>query len=235
MKTIGVLGGIGPQATMDFEQRVHAVAQRLIPPSGNRGYPPMVVWYWRDAPFVMAEPTRPVLPLRANPQLLEAVRHLGTAADFLVITANGPYAVQAELERAAGKPILSIVDTTVAQVVQSGAKRVGSVEFGSGGLYRRLLSPSGITCLEAPPEVQAQVVPAVVAVWEGRATPEHAAAAQDAVAWLRAQGCELIILGCTEIPLLLGSAAPGVAAAGTSDLINPAQLLAEAAVRHALQ
>ena len=30
MKTIGVLGGIGPQATMDFEQRLHRVAKRLI-------------------------------------------------------------------------------------------------------------------------------------------------------------------------------------------------------------
>src|SRR5262245_30993925 len=40
MKTIGVLGGLGPQATMDFEARVHRVAQRLIPPDKNCGYPP---------------------------------------------------------------------------------------------------------------------------------------------------------------------------------------------------
>jgi hypothetical protein len=31
MKTIGVPGGLGPQATLDFEARVHAAAQRLIP------------------------------------------------------------------------------------------------------------------------------------------------------------------------------------------------------------
>jgi aspartate racemase len=47
MKTIGVLGGLGPQATMDFEQRIHRVAQQLIPPLGNSGYPPMVVYYCR--------------------------------------------------------------------------------------------------------------------------------------------------------------------------------------------
>ena len=45
MQTIGVLGGLGPQATMDFERRVHAVAQRLIAPHLNSGYPPMVVYY----------------------------------------------------------------------------------------------------------------------------------------------------------------------------------------------
>ena len=45
MKTIGVLGGMGPQATMDFERRVHEVSQQLLPRSLNTGYPPMVVFY----------------------------------------------------------------------------------------------------------------------------------------------------------------------------------------------
>ena len=40
MKTFGVLGGLGPQATTDFEARVHHVAQRLIPQYLNTGYPP---------------------------------------------------------------------------------------------------------------------------------------------------------------------------------------------------
>jgi hypothetical protein len=43
MKTIGVLGGLGPQATVDFEVRVHREAQRWIPPRMNGGYPPMIV------------------------------------------------------------------------------------------------------------------------------------------------------------------------------------------------
>ena len=43
MKTIGVLGGLGPQATMDFEARVHRESQRRIPPRMNGGYPPMIV------------------------------------------------------------------------------------------------------------------------------------------------------------------------------------------------
>ncbi len=46
MKTIGVLGGLGPQATMDFEARVHRAAQKLIPQLKNAGYPPMLVYYF---------------------------------------------------------------------------------------------------------------------------------------------------------------------------------------------
>jgi aspartate/glutamate racemase len=44
MKTIGVLGGLGPQATMDFEVRLHAVSQQLIAPNASTGYPPMLVY-----------------------------------------------------------------------------------------------------------------------------------------------------------------------------------------------
>src|SRR6266508_1758504 len=51
MKRIGVLGGISPQATIDFEARVHRVCQQLVPQSWNRGYPPMVVWYHRRMPL----------------------------------------------------------------------------------------------------------------------------------------------------------------------------------------
>jgi hypothetical protein len=41
LKTIGVLGGLGPQATMDFESHVHLVAQRLIPPNANGSRTPV--------------------------------------------------------------------------------------------------------------------------------------------------------------------------------------------------
>ena len=83
MKTIGVLGGLGPQATMDFESRVHTVAQRLIPPSGNGGYPPMVAYYYRFVPFIATEDGSRVLPLRPDPRLVDAAAKIGGMADFI--------------------------------------------------------------------------------------------------------------------------------------------------------
>src|SRR5436190_9399161 len=41
MKTIGIIGGMGPQATIDLEMRIHKVAQQVLPPAQNGGYPPM--------------------------------------------------------------------------------------------------------------------------------------------------------------------------------------------------
>jgi aspartate racemase len=63
----------------------------------------------------------------------------------------------------------------------------------------------------------------------GQAGPEESRLAVEAVETLRAREVDGIILGCTEIPLLLGDAAQA------PDLINPAQLLAEAAVRFAIE
>ena len=63
---------------------------------------------------------------------------------------------------------------------------------------------------------------------EGRAGVAERAAAEGAVAELRGRRVDGVILGCTEIPLLLG------AASGAPDLLDPVPLLVEAAVRHAL-
>ena len=66
MKRIGVLGGMSPQATMDFEARVHRASQRLIPRDWNRGYPRMVVWYHRQLPVRLGEDGRPIVPLQLD-------------------------------------------------------------------------------------------------------------------------------------------------------------------------
>jgi aspartate racemase len=228
MKTIGVLGGLGPQATMDFEARIHRVAQRLITPSYNRGYPPMVVYYYRHAPVLLTEQDKPQLPFRPDPRLLEAAKRLGGLADFLVITSNTPHLFQAEIEQAAGRKVLSMIDTTLEEVRRRKWKRVGVLGFGDPVFYTRPLEQLGIACETLGPESRASLDKAIGRLMEGREA-ESAAAAREAVAALRARGIDGVILGCTEIPLLLRESAD------EADLINPAQLLAEATVRAALK
>src|SRR5262245_6355487 len=91
MKRIGVLGGVSPQATMDFEARVHRVSQQLIPQDFNRGYPPMVVWYHRRPPVRLEADGRAIMPMELDPELVEAAAWLGTMADFLVIPCNAAH------------------------------------------------------------------------------------------------------------------------------------------------
>ena len=68
----------------------------------------------------------------------------------------------------------------------------------------------------------------IQAVMEGRDAGPDVEAARAAVAAVRAVPVDGVVLGCTEIPLLLGDEAEA------KDLVSPAALLAEAAVRRAL-
>ncbi len=228
MKTIGVLGGLGPQATMDFEQRVHHVAQRLIPPQGNSGYPPMVVYYYRHPPVLVDATGHPQLPIQPDPRLLTAARALGQLADFLVIPSNGVHLLQSALEQASGRPILSMIEVTVAEVTRRGWQRVGLLTFSTPQVYAQALDQHGLPWARIDAELQARLDAAIGAVTEGRADAQATEQARRAVRALRAQGVDGIILGCTEIPLLLH------ADLDDPDLLNPSALLAEATVRHAI-
>jgi aspartate racemase len=227
MKTIGVLGGLGPQATMDFEARVHRAAQRLIPPDKNRGYPPMVVYYFRHSPALLTAEGQPMVPHRPDPRLFEAARRLGSLADFLVIASNGVHLLHAEIERAAGRKVLNMIEATLAEVRRRGWRRVGVLTLSRPVVYTRPLARDRIAYETLDADVQAALDAAIFRVMEGR-DDAGSAAARRAVSALRTRGVDGLILGCTELPLLLREDTEA------EDLINPGQLLAEAAVKLAL-
>jgi len=228
MKTIGVLGGMGPQATMDFEQRVHRIAQRKLPQHVNSGYPPMVVLYHRQPPVVVGPDGTPRKPITLDPGLLDSARTIGAAADFLVILANLPHLIQPQVEQASGRKVLSMIDVTLDAVRARGWKRVGAVGLGIPTIYTDRFGPMGISAETLAQEQSDPLDRAIFALMEGRETDASRRSAHEAIAALRARAVDGVILGCTEIPLLLGDAADA------PDLLNPAQLLAEAAVAKAI-
>ena len=229
MKRIGVLGGISAQATMDFEARVHRVAQRLVPQRWNAGYPPMVVWYHRRLPVRVDDADRPIVPMEIDPQLLDAAAWLGRGSDFLVVPCNAAHVGLPALTRAAGCPVLSMIDVTADEAVRRRWRRVGVLGFnGAPSVYLEAFHRHGITCEAIDARSQAALDGGIRAVMEGRDGPAESGAAGVAVEALRARAVDGIVLGCTEIPLLMRETAEA------ADLLNPAALLAEAAVRLAL-
>src|SRR3989338_2462263 len=141
MKTIGVIGGMGPQATMDFEARIHRISQKLIPQFVNRGYPPMVVYYVREAPMVLNSDGSTPEKLEPAPQLLDAAKKLGAVADFLVIASNTPHFFKKEIEEAAGLRILSIVQVTLEKIKRERYKKVGIIAVGDTLKHRLYQEP----------------------------------------------------------------------------------------------
>jgi aspartate racemase len=229
MQRIGVLGGISPQATMDFESQVHRVCQRLIPQDWNRGYPRMVVWYHRELPIQVDGEGRPIVPRQIDPGLLEGAAWLGKAADFLVIPCNSAHIGVRQIAAAAGCPVLSMVDVTVDEVVRRGWRAVGVLGFGGApAVYVDPLSDRGVRWVAIDGGLQERLDGAIRAVMEGGEGVADREAALTAVDSVRAHGVDGVVLGCTEIPLLLGRKGDA------GDVISPAALLAEAAVSRAI-
>ena len=229
MKTIGVLGGLGPQATMDFEARVHEVSQRLIPQHFNAGYPPMIVHYCRYPPIRLNDDGTPVLPMQPDPRLLRAAQRLATMCDFLVITSNTPHILQKEIERTAGRKVLSMIDLVISEMLSRRWKNVGVLGFGYPHAYAGPFSKVSIAMELARDEIRSKLDEAVRKVMEGRNDAECRHVAQLAVNDLRSRNVDGIVLGCTEIPLMLGDSSEAY------HLINPMQLLAKAAVEFAMR
>ncbi len=231
MKTIGILGGLGPQATMDFEARLHRVCQKLIPQKINFGYPPTLVYYFRFAPILLDDKHLPVLPMKIDPRLYEAAAKFRGQVDFLVIPSNTPHLFAAEIEKAAGCPLLSMIETAINEVERRGLKRAGVVGFGEPTVYTDQLKARGIEfeTLASDPTLRKEIDDAIRGVMEGKLTPEGTALVQRGIDAVTSRNVEATILGCTELPLLLGARADD-----NPSFINPPQLLAERAVRAAI-
>ena len=230
MRRMGVLGGMSAQATMDFEARVHRVSQRMIPQEWSRGYPPMIVWYHRQLPVLRGADGRPLEPRQVDPQLVDAAACLGKLVDFLVIPCNAAHVGLRELREAAGCPVLSMIEVAIDEVARRKCRRVGVLgAHGAPPPYVDALRQRDIEYEEIDATLQLRLDAGIRSVMEGRDGKEETEAARAAVSALRARPVEAIVLGCTEIPLLLHDESDG------ADLISPVALLADAAVRFAIE
>lgn len=232
MKRIGVIGGFGQWATLDILNRMFRFSVTQVPQYGNRGYPPLDIRMVVGSPIKMnpdgtfpkkQEPTR---------ELLEAAKFVGQKADFVILCANTPHLFASDVEAAAEKPLLSIVDVTIKEIMRRKCKKVGILGITvttTEGLYQKPLSKLGVECVALPKELSDRFDNEVIwPIQEGALASEVSHMNNEVLSYMREQDVDGIVLGCTEVPIAFGRDAE------VDDIINPSQLLAEAAVRKAL-
>jgi aspartate racemase len=189
----------------------------------------MVVWYHRGLPILRGSDGRPLTPRQIDPQLVDVAAKLGKLVDFLVVPCNAAHVGLRELRDAAGCPVLSMIDVAVEEVVRRRCRRVGVLGANSAPPpYLDALRQRDVACEEIDAILQAPLDAGIRAVAEGADGMDQTDAARAAVGALRARAVEAVVLGCTEIPLLLRDESDA------ADLISPAALLADAAVRFAI-
>jgi aspartate racemase len=224
-KTAGVLGGMGPEATVDFMAKVIA----LTDANRDQDHVRMLVDH---NPHV---PNRQEAILRGGedpgPVLADMAADLeASGADFLVIPCNTAYVFEDAILAATHIPLISIIGVSIAaaQEAAPGAERIGLLATDGclqSGIYQSGFEAAGLTP-ELPTEAELRELMTLVKVIKGGtqtdATRRGMAGLAEA---LVSRGAGAIIAGCTEIPLVLDEDAVSV------PLISSTDALAEITVK----
>ena len=204
MKTIGLLGGMSWESTLPYYRHINeAVRERLGGLHSAR-----LVLYSLDFHEIEAL-QRQGDWAAAGTLLADAARRLESAgADFLLLCTNTMHKVADAIEAASALPLLHIADPTAAAIQAAGLQRVGllGTRFTmEQPFYRqRLEDRHGIQVL-VPDEPDRAEVHRVIyeELCQGVVSEVSRQAYRQVITRLVARGAQAVILGCTEIDLLV--------------------------------
>jgi aspartate racemase len=218
--TVGILGGMGPEATIDFMNRVIA----LTPATTDADHIRMLV---DNNPFV---PSRQAAILGDGPDpgptLANMAEKLEAAgADVLVMPCNTAHAWQGDIVAATAIPFVSIIDETVAQCREF--ERVGLLATRAclrSELYQLKFAAAGKELLLPTDEELAEFTRLIAMIKTGEKGAVVGAAMQALAEALCERGAQAVIAGCTEIPLVLDVGALSVPLLSSTDILAEATI-----------
>ncbi len=204
MKKIGIIGGLSWVSTADYYKLLNEETQARL---GGVFSPPLVIESVNRQQYVEAVIERGD-EAAACRQILEAAQALERAgAAFIVISCNDVHRFVPEIEPEIGIPFLHIADATGAAIERMGLKTVGLLgvrKTMEGDFYPDILAKRGIQTLP-PDEPDRSTVhdriydELVMNVF----TDATRATYVRIIERLGERGAQGVVLGCTEIPLLL--------------------------------
>ncbi|NIR44330.1 MAG: aspartate/glutamate racemase family protein [Gemmatimonadetes bacterium] len=204
MKTIGMLGGMSWESTVEYYRIInHEVRRRL---GGQRSA--KIVLYSVDFEEIEALQNEDRWDVAAEILVDAAHRIESGGAEFLVMCSNTMHKVAPTIESAIGIPLVHIADATAGQVRAAGIRRVGLLgtrftmqeEFYRGRLAER----HGLDVVTPLADDQALVDRVIFAeLCQGEIRDSSRREYVRIIAELGVHGAEAVILGCTEIGLLV--------------------------------
>ena len=207
MKTLGIIGGLGPESTIDYYQRIIAFYRER---TGDGSYPEFIinsVNLTKGLDFMAVNDLA-----RMADYLLDAIARLARAgADFGLISANTPHIVFDDVAPKSPIPLISIVEATCAAAKTQNLKRLalfGTRYTMQATFYSKVFSRQGIELLVPEPNDQAYIHDKYMnELVPGKFLPETRAGLLAIVDRMKeTTGIDGVILAGTELPLILSDA-----------------------------
>jgi len=204
MKTIGLLGGMSWESTLGYYRAINEGVKKSL---GGLHSAKIAMF---SVDFAPIEKLQQAGDWEGTAKILsKAARNVELAgADFLIICTNTMHKVVPEIQKAIGIPVLHIADATAEILVSEGIKSVGLLgtaftmeeEFYKG----RLIKNYGLNVL-VPNNNDRQIVHNIIyqELCLGKIDSSSKAEYIRIIDALTAQGAEAVILGCTEIGMLV--------------------------------
>ena len=218
-RTVGVLGGLGPAATVDFMDKI----VRATPVERDQDHVRLIV------------DMNPAVPCRhaaisgrgpsAAPALAEMARGLERAgADFLVMVCNTAHAFEPDIRAATRLPFVSIVAETVAESIgrRPGLRTAGLLAAEGcleAGLYERAFEERRVSVVTLGSAGRAVFMDIIGRIKAGRIDEDARAGMRRLAEELVGQGAEVLVAGCTEVPLVLGGGDVPVPLISSTDVL----------------
>ncbi len=201
-RLVGVLGGMGPTATVDFLSKVVA----LTPASCDQEHLPLLV---HQVPQI---PDRSAAILQGSdapfaPMLLGLQRLARAGAQFAVIPCNSAHYWHERLSNAQPMGILHIADAVRQELRHRAMQPLRPAILATrgtlrSGIYQRRLGNPDAECL-IPDEAAQRLVDRAISAVKGGQQKAAASAAREAADRVLAKGADVLILACTELPVAL--------------------------------
>ncbi len=204
-KLVGVIGGMGPGATVDFMSLVLGAT----PAAKDQDHVRLLVEQNPQVPSrqqaLSGEGESPGPILATMAARLEAA-----GADFLVMPCNTAHAWQSDIVAAISIPFISIVDESVAAALsRSGDDGAVGLMTTPGcfaaGLYQDAIGANNRSVIEQTPEEMAETISLVDRIKSGDTSADVSNGLRALADALIQRGARILIAACTEIPLALDS------------------------------
>jgi len=225
-KIVGVVGGMGPEATVDLMRRVI----QATPAQDDIDHIRMIV------------DNNPKVPSRIEaiiegtgespaPTLAEMARKLEAhGADFLVIPCNTAHYYLNDIRSAVSVPVIDMIELTVDAVLRENpsidtAGLLASKAVLQTDLYMKRFQERGVDLIYPQTKLQAELMTAIGTIKTGNYGTTERNALRSCTQNLLARGAEALIIACTELSIIADALNPELKA------YDSAQILAETVVR----